>query len=68
MFPSFFFFLRENYIRKETIRNKKQHSNKVDGSHLLKGSTFLLVCFVCLKENGFHFTLKALFVLEIIKF
>ena len=36
---------------------------------------FLLVCFVCLKEstcetrkNGFYFTSKALFVLEIIKF
>ena len=38
-------------------------------------ATFLLVCFVCLKEstcekkkNVFYFTLKALFVLEIIKF
>ena len=38
-------------------------------------STFLLVCFVCLKEstdetrkNVFYFTFKALFALEIIKF
>ena len=38
-------------------------------------ATFLLVCFVCLKEvtcetrrNGFYFTLKVLFILEIIKF
>ena len=38
-------------------------------------TTFLLVCFVCLKDstcetskNVFYFTLKALFVLEIIKF
>ena len=38
-------------------------------------ATFLLVCFVCLKErtcerrkNVFYFTLKALFILEIIKF
>ena len=38
-------------------------------------ATFLLVCFVCLKEstyetrkNVFYFTWKALFVLEIIKF
>ena len=38
-------------------------------------TTFLLVCFVCLKEstcetrkNVFYFTLKALFILEIIKF
>ena len=38
-------------------------------------ATFLLVCFVCLKEstcetgkNVFYFTSKALFVLEIIKF
>ena len=38
-------------------------------------TTFLLVCFVCLKErtcekrkNVFYFTWKALFVLEIIKF
>ena len=38
-------------------------------------ATFLLVCFVCLKESacetrksGFYFTSKALFVLEIIKF
>ena len=38
-------------------------------------ATFLLVCFVCLREstretrkNVFYFTLKALFVLEIIKF
>ena len=38
-------------------------------------ATFLLVCFVCLKEstcetrkNAFYFTSKALFVLEIIKF
>ena len=38
-------------------------------------TTFLLVCFVCLKEStretkkkNFYFTSKALFVLEIIKF
>ena len=38
-------------------------------------TTFLLICFVCLKEgtcetrkNVFYFTSKALFVLEIIKF
>ena len=38
-------------------------------------TTFLLVYFLCLKEstcearkNAFYFTLKALFVLEIIKF
>ena len=38
-------------------------------------ATFLLFCFVCLKErtletkkNVFYFTLKALLVLEIIKF
>ena len=38
-------------------------------------ATFLIVCFVCLKErtsetrkNIFYFTSKALFVLEIIKF
>ena len=38
-------------------------------------ATFLLVCFVCLKESTcetkktvFYFTLKALFVLEVIKF
>ena len=38
-------------------------------------ATFLLACFVCLKEstcetrkNVFYFTSKALFVLEIIKF
>ena len=38
-------------------------------------ATFLLVCFVCLKEstcetrkNAFYFTSKALLVLEIIKF
>ena len=38
-------------------------------------ATFLLVCFLCLKEstwearkNVFYFTLKTLFVLEIIKF
>ena len=38
-------------------------------------ASFLLVCFLCLKEstcetrkNLFYFTLKALFVLEIIKF
>ena len=38
-------------------------------------ATFLLVCFVCLKEstcetkkNVFYFALKALFILEIIKF
>ena len=38
-------------------------------------TTFLLVCFVCLKENTcetkknvFYFTSKALFVLDIIKF
>ena len=38
-------------------------------------ATFLLVCFVCLKEktcetrkNVFYFTLKAPFILEIIKF
>ena len=43
-------------------------------AHSLKfvSTTFLLVCFVCLKErkwkNVFYFTSKALFVLEIIKF
>ena len=38
-------------------------------------ATFLLVCFVCLKtitcktrKNGFYFTLKALFIYELIKF
>ena len=38
-------------------------------------ATFLLVCFICLKEhtcetrkNVFYFTLEALFILEIIKF
>ena len=38
-------------------------------------ATFLLVCFVCLKEstfetrkNVFYFTLEALYVLEIIRF
>ena len=38
-------------------------------------ATFLLVCFVCLKEstcetrkNAFYFTAKALFILEIIRF
>ena len=37
-------------------------------------ATFLLVCFVCLKtitcktrKNGFYFTLKALFIYELIK-
>ena len=38
-------------------------------------TTFLLICFVCLKEgtcetrkNVFYFTSKALFIFEIIKF
>ena len=42
---------------------------------VLLSATFLLVCFVCLKEstcktkkNAFYFTLKALFFLEVIKF
>ena len=41
----------------------------------VKSAIFLTVCFVCLKEstferrkNAFYFTLKALFILEIIKF
>ena len=48
---------------------------KITTSLKVVSATFLLVCFVCLKErtyetrvNVFYFTLKALFVLEIIKF
>ena len=54
---------------------------KIESDHESKkalkvvSATFLLVCFVCLKEsicetrkNILYFTSKALFVLEIIKF
>ena len=50
---------------------------KLQGEEKLKGCVryILLVCFVCLQEstcetrkNAFYFTLKALLVLEIIKF
>ena len=56
---------------------QKQDILKEDYQKALKivSTTFLLVCFVCLKEstcetrkNVFNFTSKALFVLEIIKF
>ena len=52
-------------------------SDSVSSSFQLKvlSSTFLLVCFVCLKgstfetkKNVFHFISKAFFVLEIIRF
>ena len=66
--------------------SKKGHSylkydfNKADGTTFVAGlkvvsTTFLLVCFLCLKEsncqttkNVFYFTLKALFVMEKTKF
>ena len=55
----------------------KEQSNKWPKFSTLEvaSATFLLVCFVCLKEstcktrkNAFYFTSKALLVLEIIKF
>ena len=55
----------------------KAHISLTQAKPLLRivSATFLLVCFVCLKEstcetrkNVFFFTSKALFVLEIIKF
>ena len=52
-------------------QNEKNDNNNLK----VVSATFLLVCFVCLKEstcetrkNVFSFTSKALFVLEIIKF
>ena len=56
--------------------NKSEMQNIVSSLDLkLVSATFLLVCFVCPKEGTceakkivFYFTLKALFVLEIIKF
>ena len=55
----------------------KSHASDEKSVNLLKvvSAMFLLVCFICLKEstfetrkNIFYFTLKALFVLEIIRF
>ena len=52
-------------------QNEKNDNNNLK----VVSATFLLVCFVCLKEstcetrkNVFSFTSKALFVLEIINF
>ena len=49
--------------------------SEISPSLKVVSATFLLVCFVCLTEstcetrkNAFYFTLKALLVLEIIKF
>ena len=51
------------------------HARKMEKCLKVVAATFLLVCFVCLKENtfetkknAFYFTSKALVVLEIIKF
>ena len=48
---------------------------EISPSLKVMSATFLLLCFVCLTEstckkrkNAFYFTLKALLVLEIIKF
>ena len=58
-------------------KNRKKKEKLYQGFPKLKfvSATFLLVCFVCLKErtcetrkNVLYFISKALFVLEIIKF
>ena len=58
-----------NYLKSHASDEKSLNPLKV------VSATFLLVCFICLKEstfetrkNVFDFTLKALFVLEIIRF
>ena len=52
---------------------RKYLKQKADEDLKLVSATFLLVYFVCLREgtsrkNVFYFTLKSLFVLEIIRF
>ena len=54
---------------------KKEQAITLLQSLKVVSATFLLVCFVCLKENTcetrknvFYFTLRAFYVLEIIKF
>ena len=61
----------KNCIRICDKKNKYMHQYNVK----VVSTTFLLVCFVCLKEstcetrkNVFYFASKAIFVLEIIKF
>ena len=62
----------ENTCDNEVFRSTILHHRK---KLKVVFATFLLVCFICLKEstyetrkNVFYLTLKALFVLEIIKF
>ena len=65
-------FLQEDYFWKCVV---KLVVNACGFKLKVVSATFLLVCFVCLKErtcetrnNVFYFTSKTLFVLEIIKF
>ena len=61
--------------RIKIVRIKKSFSVPLSVSLKVVSATFLLLCFVCLKESTLetrkkkiYFTSKALFVLEIIKF
>ena len=68
------------YGKKLTFIKQKEASELVSSVEMktplkIVSATFLLICFLCLKEsicetreNVFYFTSKALFVLEIIKF
>ena len=66
----------DNTISSKFLSHDVENYHQFCMMHGLKivSTTFLLVCFVCLKqstcetrENVFYFTLKGLFVLEIIK-
>ena len=73
MYKRLYIFLNNNNIYNLQFGFRQQYCT----SHALKvvSATFLLVCFVCLKQstcetrkNTFYLFSKALFVLEIIKF
>ena len=64
-----------NYQKQNIVSSGIPKCQKQDHNLKVVFATFLLVCFVCLKErtcetrkNVFYFTSKAYFVLEIINF
>ena len=74
---SYFKLIILNHVEHGIVPKGDQRENFIGVWETLKvvSATFLLVCFLCLKErtcetrkNVFYFTSKALFVLEIIKF
>ena len=67
--------MRDSQQKKAKSEAFDELSESTGFSLKVVSTTFLLVCFVCLKEstcetrkNAFYFTSKALLVLEIIKF